>query len=138
MAKGQVLSDMIKIFIKDSQRYNRIKLSKPESVYFGIVSLIYTILSVVVGGGLFYLAVMLFDVINNSNGVLFSLAMVIAAVVLVLSGLVFYFLFIIRGNIASIYQLRMSKKTIGVIALLFNLLLLIGSILFMLKLLKII
>lgn len=134
MAKGQVIRDMINIFFKDIERYKGIRTEKPESLHCGIISFVYTILSVVIGAGAVYVAIMLFEGIGDAGGVLLTIATVLGGVVLGLIGVMYYFLFIIRAIIAAVNQIKMSRKILGIIALIFNLLILAGTIIFVVSL----
>lgn len=110
---------LFRTFVKDSERFSTIKNSEnsEKSIYFGVIGILSSILGVAiclasVFGGLLLIE----NASSNSN----ILAAIFGAIV-ALGGVVGLFMSAIRGMIASIYQIRLPRKTIGVVALIINL-----------------
>lgn len=132
----KIISDILRIFIKDSEKYAKIKATNEQSVYFGIVGIIYPVLGLVLGGAAVFFSFQIFGGIGGSNNVLVAIFMVIVGAALGLGGVVGCFVYLIRGIISAVYQMKMPRKAIGVVALIFNILLLATGIIVAYLLLK--
>ena len=73
----KLLSDLFKMFLKDSEKYAKIKASNEQSVYFGVVSIVYSILGLVLGGAAVFFSIRILEGIGGSNNILTAIFMII-------------------------------------------------------------
>lgn len=128
MSKWQVVVDAINIYNKDSEKYRKRKESNPKSFYCGIISIVYAIVGVMLGFGAIYGTMWLFDNVDSSGQFFISIATVFGAIIVGIFGTVMFLFFLIRAFVASIFQINMEGKALGIVALLFTILLLSGCI----------
>lgn len=124
------ISQLIKIFIKDSEKFNIIKNSgkSEKSIYFAIVGILSSVLGIAVSLALILCGVFLIESMNGSGNILVAIFGIIAGAAVALSGGLGLIMCSIRGMIVAIYQLKLNRKPIGVIALILNIVIMIAII----------
>jgi hypothetical protein len=80
------------------------------------------------GFGAIYGTMWLFDNVDSSGQFFISIATVFGAIIVGIFGTVMFLFFLIRAFVASIFQINMERKALGIVALLFTILLLSGCI----------
>ena len=126
MSKWQVVVDAINIYNKDSEKYRKRKESNPKSFYCGIISIVYAIVGVMLAL-VIYGTMWLFDNVDSSGQFFISMPRFWSHHCwYIWYGYVFILL--IRAFVASIFQINMERKALGIVALLFTILLLSGCI----------
>lgn len=128
--------DIIRIVKRDSLKYEKIKDTNEKSVYFGVISIVFMFLSLLIGAATIFISLQIFGSIGGSNNVLGTIFLVIVGVALGLCGVFSYLIFLIRGIITACYQIKMPRKTLGIVALIINLLIFAASVCIMILLLK--
>jgi hypothetical protein len=126
---------LLAFVLKDRAKFEQVQESDQvqPSHYFGIHSLLYGILGCAASLGLAVFGIYAMEQIGGSGSLLLGIAFVIGGVALILGGLLGFGLFLFRGILNAVYQLRLTKKTLGIVALLLNLLVLAASIFFLIK-----
>lgn len=132
----EIITNLFRMFFKDSIKYTKIKNENPNSKYFGIVGIVYPILALILGGGAIYFSVKLLNDIGGFNNIIVAIFIIIGGAALGIGGALGFFSYVIRGIIVSSYQIKLHKKTIGVVALIVNFLILCASIVLLFYIIK--
>lgn len=114
---------LFRTFVKDSERFSTIKNSEnsEKSIYFGVIGILSSILGVAICLASVFGGLLLIENASSNSNILAAIFFIIVGATVALGGVVGLFMSAIRGMIASIYQIRLPRKTIGVVALIINL-----------------
>lgn len=132
----RLIADVLNIFLKDSQKFNKIKTENKQSIYFGTAAIIYPLLGLIFGGGAVFFSLKILEEIGNSGNVLLAVLLIIGGAALGIGGALGYLLSLIRGFILASYQLRLERKSLGFVALTLNIIIFAASLILIFLIIK--
>lgn len=122
--------DLLNVFIRDTEKYRRIKASDKasESVYFGVKSILCSVVGVAAGIGLAAGGFFLLGSIQGSGNVIGVILLAIFGVSAIIGGGACLLMCAIRSITTAILQIKLNRKPIGKAALIVGILIILAMV----------